>query len=251
MYEESGGSDSDNKDGNKEKNKQNGNGGSNNTTGDSNVIIDQYGNRINNGGVGKFGETLHKISPYLNATKGSPKSALNKLLKDKTNSYISNKNNNKDLKKIAKALGVKYDGDYSKDGTVYKYLKTHGFQTGGIVRANSVPLTGDHLPIRVNPNETILTQKFTDMLPTTVNIMDNLQKAIRLPDYVRQVKNNNIGASYGDIHFDIELPNVTNSSTANDMIYALQNNKKVQQVLSVGVKDLISEGRITGNIRNI
>lgn len=217
----------------------------------SNTVIDQYGNRINNGGIGEFGKTLHKISPYLNAVKGSPKSALNKLLKKKTGSYISDKNKNADLKSISKALGVKYDGKYTKGGAVYKYLKAHGFQTGGIVRANNVPLTGDYVPVRVNPNETILTQKFTDMLPQAVNVMDNLQKAIRVPNYTRQIVKNDAGTSYGDIHFDIDLPNVTNSSTAKDIIHALQNDTKVQQVFSEGVNNLMKQKRITSNIRNL
>ncbi len=126
-----------------------------------------------------------------------------------------------------------------------------GFQTGGIVRANNVPLTGDYVPVRVNPNETILTQKFTDMLPQTVDVMDNLQKAIRVPDYTRQIVRNDAGTSYGDIHFDIDLPNVTNSSTAKDIIHALQNDTKVQQVFSEGVNNLMKQRRITGRTRSI
>lgn len=126
-----------------------------------------------------------------------------------------------------------------------------GFQTGGIVRANNVPLTGDYVPVRVNPNETILTQKFTDMLPQAVNVMDNLQKAIRVPDYTRQIVKNDAGTSYGDIHFDIDLPNVTNASTAKDIIHALQNDTKVQQVFSEGVNNLMKQRRITGRTRGI
>lgn len=126
-----------------------------------------------------------------------------------------------------------------------------GFQTGGIVRANNVPLTGDYVPVRVNPNETILTQKFTDMLPQTVDVMDNLQKAILVPDYTRQIVKNDVGTSYGDIHFDIDLPNVTNSSTAKDIIHALQNDTKVQQVFSEGVNNLMKQRRITGRTRSI
>ncbi len=217
----------------------------------SNTITDQYGHKINSDGIGEFGKTLQKISPYLNAVKGSPKSALNKLLKKKTGAYISDKNKNADLKKISKALGVKYDGKYTKSGTVYKYLKAHGFQKGGIVRANNVPPTGDYVPVRVNPNETILTQKFTDMLPQAVNVMDNLQKAIRVPDYTRQIAKTDAGTSYGDIHFDIDLPNVTNSSTAKDIIHALQNDTKVQQVFSEGVNNLMTQKRITGRTRGI
>ena len=101
----------------------------------------------------------------------------------------------------------------------------------------------------MNPNETVLTQKFTDMLPYTVDIMDNLTKAINLPDYSKIVPNH-IGnsQSFGDINLQLDLPNVQN---AQDFVSALQNDKKVQQAFTIATKDLVTKGRITNNIKSV
>lgn len=60
---------------------------------------------------------------------------------------------------------------------------TQGFATGGIIRSN---YTGqdDRILVRVNPDETILTKKFTDLLPDAVQAMNNfnmLQPTIPQP----------------------------------------------------------------------
>ena len=73
------------------------------------------------------------------------------------------------------------DGSYyAKDGNIYKKLQEKfpliGFRTGGIVRASGVPKDGDHVPVRVNPDETILTKEFTEMLPETVETMKGLSR---------------------------------------------------------------------------
>lgn len=123
-----------------------------------------------------YQETMTAIQPYLNSDAKNPKSDLNKLIKKHSNYVISNKNNDADFKKLAKKLGVSTKVDYTKNGAVYKYLKSHGFRKGGIVRADGVPLDGDNVPIRVNPNETVLTEKFTDELPNAVKTMDEFVK---------------------------------------------------------------------------
>lgn len=236
------------------KNKDSGtkdNGGGNNGGGGGNhqyesggnTVIDQYGNVINNGAIGEYGETLHKINDYLNAHGGNPTSTLNKLLKEKTGWYISNKNDNADLKEISNKLGVKYDGDYSENGNVYKYLKEHGFQTGGIVRANGVPLKGDNIPIRVNPNETVLTQKFTDMLPQTVDIMKDFANIINIPKF--QPNNQTTSNSIGEVNFHMDI----NPENFPDFVNQLQNDQRVRQTFSVAVKDLVKSGKITSNIQ--
>lgn len=64
-----------------------------------------------------------------------------------------------------------------------KISDTEGFATGGIIRSN---YTGqdDRILVRVNPDETILTKKITDLLPDAVQAMNNfnmLQPTIPQP----------------------------------------------------------------------
>lgn len=195
-----------------------------------------------------YQEIMHAIQPYLNSDTKNPKSDLNKLLKKHSNYVISSKNNDADFKNLAKKLGVSTKVDYSKNGAVYKYLKAHGFQTGGIVRANA-PKTGDNVLVRVNPDETILTKKFTDILPQSLDIMENLTKQINLPDYnnLKSVSRN-VGNTFGDIVINAELPNVKDSY---DFVHDIQNNRKTQRAIEVSIKDCMSRGKITNNIQSI
>lgn len=154
---------------------------------------------------------------------------------------------------FAQALGLKSgDGSYSSKGAAYKALKKKypslGFQTGGIVRADGVPKTGDYVPVRVNPDETILTQDFTKMLPDTVDIMKDF---VKVPDYIKVLQErSNIGNTntFGDIVINAELPNVKDPyDFAND----LQNNRRTQRAIEVGVHDLMKQGKFTNNIQRI
>lgn len=148
-----------------------------NNTSNQNFTInkdDVYSQKLYND---DYQKTMRAIQPYLNSNAKNPKSDLNKLIKKHSNYVISSKNNDADFKKLAKKLGVSTKVDYTKNGAVYKYLKSHGFRKGGIVRADGVPLDGDNVPINVNPNETILTQKFTDELPNAVKTMEEYVKA--------------------------------------------------------------------------
>lgn len=189
----------------------------------------------------------------VNASKAKKKrdsySYVNQKIYDSTNGKVLSVAN---LKKLAeKTLKVSYNGA-GKDGSLAKKLKEikyTGFRTGGIVRANNVPSNGDYIPIRVNPNETILTQKFTDMLPNTVSIMENFTKAIQIPDYTKiTTPNTGNKISYGDFHFDIELPNVTDTDS---FVREMQNSPKVRKMFTVAFDDLAKSGRLTNNIQGI
>ena len=156
------------------------------------------------------------------------------------------------LKALAKKLGVKYGEDSKyKTKEIAAYFKSAGipgFQTGGVVRSNA-PKTGDNVWVRVNPDETILTKKFTDILPQSLDILENLTRQINLPDYnnLKSVRSN-FGNTFGDIVINAELPNVKDSY---DFINDIQNNRKTQRALEISVKDCISKGKITNNIQSI
>ncbi len=151
---------------------------------------------------------------------------------------------------FAQILGLQFgDGSFDTNGVVYKKLKKKypsiGFRTGGIVRADGVSKDGDYVPVRVNPDETILTQKFTKMLPETVDIMKDF---IHVTGYARLVEPRKAGNTFGDIVINAELPNVTDTyDFAND----LQNNKRTQKSIEVSVHDLMTKGIITNNIQRI
>lgn len=215
---------------------------------------------------GTSGE-LRKLKDALNAIKGAgfekywtkkngtPKSYINKRIAaepnyDKTfngKHLYSQILTEAGLKHVAKKLGLKHSSGSEAAKELSAYAKKAGFQTGGIIRANGVPLKGDNVPIRVNPNETVLTQEFTDMLPTAVDMMDKFVN-ISLPNY-SALTNANLGSqTIGDIVIQAELPNVTN---AQDFVSALQNDTRVQKALTIATKDLMNKGRITNNIQSI
>lgn len=148
---------------------------------------------------------------------------------------------------FAQALGLKSgDGSYSSKGAAYKALKKKypaKFRTGGIVRAKNVPKDGDFVPVRVNPDETILTQDFTKLLPGAV---DTMKDFIKVPDYAGMAEPRQMGNTFGDIVINTELPNVKDSyDFAND----LQNNRRTQRAIEVGVHDLMKQGKFTSNIQ--
>lgn len=174
-------------------------------------------------------------------------SDLNKKIYDKTKGYVLS---DADLKKLASNLGVTYNNAKST-GNLYNKLKelgVKGFRTGGIVRTTGVASDGDYIPIRVNPNETVLTQDFTDMLPTAVDIMD---KFVQIQGLTRDnaLPQRGLGSqTFGDIVINAELPNV---HSAKDFVHALQNDAKVQKAFTIATKDLMNKGRITNNIQSI
>jgi len=116
------------------------------------------------------------------------KSRLNQILAKETG-YVVTINDGYTASKFLQALNGNGSGSakpgkdgsyYAKDGNIYKKLQEKypliGFRTGGIVRTSGVPKNGDHVPVRVNPDETILTKEFTEMLPETVETMKGLSR---------------------------------------------------------------------------
>lgn len=156
---------------------------------------------------------------------------------------------------FAQVLGnLSGDGSFHSSGTVYKSLARKyphvGFRTGGIIRASGVPSDGDRIPIRVNPNETILTQDFTKLLPDAVTMMQQFTKPLSIPGYLENIKSQAPGGStsIGSINLSLDLPNVENSQ---DFISELQNNRKIRRALEISISDCIKNGRITSSIQSI
>ena len=149
------------------------------------------------------------------------------------------------LKRLAKKLGVSYSKD-NKTGGIKDYL---GFQTGGIIRATGVSDTGDKVLVRVNPNETILTQDFTKLLPETVSAMQNFVK-LNIPDYSSLIRKNTSNANTfnGGINLNLELPNVQN---ANDFVTDLKKNSRARRAFEVAVNDISRNGHITEKITRV
>lgn len=146
------------------------------------------------------------------------------------------------------------DGSFKSNGKVYKALSQKyphvGFQTGGIVRADGIPKDGDNIRVRVNPNETILTQDFTKLLPEAVDMMQRFTRPVSVPGYLQNIKYlpSDHSTSIGSINLSLDLPNIQN---AQDFISELQNSKKIQRALEISISDCIKNGRITNNIQNI
>ncbi len=156
---------------------------------------------------------------------------------------------------FAQILGdLSGDGSYQANGKVYKALSKKyphvGFRTGGIIRASGVPSDGDRIAIRVNPNETILTQDFTKLLPDAVNMMQQFTRPVSIPGYLQNMKSLAPGGStsIGSVNLSLDLPNVENSK---DFITELQNNRKIQRALEISISDCIRNGRITSNIQSV
>lgn len=184
-----------------------------------------------------------------NATKAKKKkseySYVNQKIYAATGGKILSSDN---LKKLAKNLGVTYN-NAKQTGNLAKKLKAigyTGFQTGGIIRATGVPLNGDNIPVRVNPNETILTQKFTDILPQTVEKMDTFNRLLTMnPDKYSSVSSGN---TIGDVIINADMSGVENPY---DFVRELQTNQKVQKAVTVAVNDLMTKGKITKNVQKV
>lgn len=97
------------------------------------------------------------------------------------------------------------------------YSNTQGFATGGIIRSN---YTGqdDRILVRVNPDETILTKKFTDMLPSAVEAMENMnifQPA--MPSLTLPTFNNNTRTSTTNIDTLIRVDGNVDKTVVGDL----------------------------------
>lgn len=149
------------------------------------------------------------------------------------------------LKELAKKLGVK-DTKFDKSGALYKKLhslKVLGFANGGIVRdelEGKIKKNGDSLLASINPNETVLTEKFTNLMPDAVDMMSKFVK-VDLP-YVSKFITPISQPTTIDSHIDINLPNVENGV---DFIAELKK-PKVQKALQSVTTDLLAGGSKLG-----
>ena len=213
------------------------------------------------------------------------KSRLNQILAKETG-YVVTINDGYTASKFLQALNGNGNGSakpgkdgsyYAKDGNIYKKLQEKfpliGFRTGGIVRASGVPKDGDHVPVRVNPDETILTKEFTEMLPETVETMKGLSSAgvnentipsfvgnyeipndkiqeiqafINRTDQTRNIQPKNMGNNFGDIVVNANLPNVKDGHS---FVSEVQNEIRSQRFFETCVHDCVTKGRITHNIQ--
>ena len=149
------------------------------------------------------------------------------------------------LKELAKKLGVT-DTKFDKSGALYKKLhslKVLGFANGGIVRdelEGKIKKNGDSLLASINPNETVLTEKFTNLMPDAVDMMSKFVK-VDLPDVSKFITPISQPTTI-DSHIDINLPNVENGV---DFIAELKK-PKVQKALQSVTTDLLAGGSKLG-----
>ena len=176
------------------------------------------------------------------AKKKSEYADVNKKIYDLTNGKIVNTD---DLKTLAKKLGVEYNGN-DKNGNLYQKLKglgLKGFANGGIVRdelEGKIKKNGDSLLASINPNETVLTEKFTNLMPDAVDMMSKFVK-VQLPDVSKFITPISQPTTI-DSHIDINLPNVENGV---DFIAELKK-PKVQKALQSVTTDLLAGGSKLG-----
>ena len=176
------------------------------------------------------------------AKKKSEYADVNKKIYDLTNGKIVNTD---DLKTLAKKLGVEYNGN-GKNGNLYQKLKglgLKGFANGGIARdelEGKIKKNGDSLLASINPNETVLTEKFTNLMPDAVDMMSKFVK-VDLPDVSKFITPISQPTTI-DSHIDINLPNVENGV---DFIAELKK-PKVQKALQSVTTDLLAGGSKLG-----
>lgn len=198
----------------------------------------------------KLKMTKKQVEDYIkkyasNPGKGKKKSDygdLNKAIWDHTNGKVLSA---KEEQNLAKKLGVS-DKNYSKkSGALYKALKSlkiKGFSKGGLVSIDSiekqVKANGDDGLISAKNGELVLkpydSELFKSFMQSDLiqkpSFADNLVKA-NVPDFSKIGRNTGNNVTNGDITFEFNMPNVTDSKS---MLHALQTDKTLQNA----VKDL-------------
>lgn len=192
-----------------------------------------------------YGMTAKEVETFINKKAGkatkkkSEYPAVNQGIYEFTNGKVLSEDNRK---KLAQKLGVSTSDIKSKKGDLYKALHNlsiKGFSHGGIVPMDSIEeqikANGDKVLISANPGEEILTKYDSDSFRALIN-SDLIQKPNllndivknNLPDLRKNSLNMDTKVSYGDISFQFDLPNVTDSKS---MLQALQTDKNLQNAV--------------------
>lgn len=193
---------------------------------------------------------LNKARSFIgaNATTAKKKkekySYVNQKIYDSTNGKVLSDAN---LKKLAKNLGVTYN-DATANGNLAKKLKEikyTGFKRGGI--GQLVKASGEDGLALVRNGEGFIAPEHVDAIKDLVNIVPDMTQFTKTLTNIKPVSRN-IGNTFGDIVINAELPNVKDSY---DFVDDIQNNRRVQQALTIGVKDVVEKGKITNNIQSV
>lgn len=201
----------------------------------------------------KLKMTKKQVEDYIkkyasNPGKGKKKSDygdLNKAIWDHTNGKVLSA---KEEQNLAKKLGVSGKNYSKKSGALYKALKSlkiKGFSKGGLVSIDSIEKqvkeNGDDGLISAQNGELVLkpydSELFKSFMQSDLiqkpSFADNLVKA-NVPDFSKIGKNTGNNVTNGDITFEFNMPNVTDSKS---MLHALQTDKTLQnavQDLTIG-----------------
>lgn len=115
-----------------------------------------------------------------------------------------------------------------------------GFANGGVVGGNSY--TGDKLYAKVNSGESILTKKFTDTLPTAVDVMNQFNNSYQSPNTTKYVKNTPVTQTIklGKIEFHLDGSDIKDFATFERAFYdAYKNSNKMQTAIQDSITSTI------------
>ena len=149
--------------------------------------------------------------------------------------------NKRIYKKTGKAITSEGLSAFKKETGIKNlenYMKMIGFSKGGVARALNgvIKKNGDSLLATINPNETVLTQDFTKLMPQAVDIME---KFIKVPDYSNMIVKTPVETKVDVGDFVFNLPNVKDSDS---LIKSIQTDVRVQNALKSVTVDPLSGG---------
>ena len=175
--------------------------------------------------VGDSKTILNKIAKIAKDSKYFKKdqnniSDVNKLVKKEYGKALTTEG----LKAIAEILGVPYNKN--KNGTLWKALKQLGFAKGGI--AKLIKRNGDDGIATLKRGEAVLTPLQTKQFQLLTSHLSDINRLVVLQDELLNKQNGNTNVSYGNITFEFNLPNVTDSQ---QFVSAIQNDVKVQKAI--------------------